>query len=752
MLFRKMLRDMYQHKAQFIAIFLMIFLGVFIYSGVNSEWNGLRVHSENFYKESNLSDVWLIGSSFTKEEALEMKKDASIQEVERRAVIPATLANHATKKITVYIPERNQLSQMKIMDGEEFSIAKTGIWLDQSYAEENNIQVGDHLFLVINGIHRKDEVKGLVLHPEFIYQQQDGGLLPDHKNTGYAFLSAQSIPNQEQIPYTQLLMKTTQPSTMEQVSKDRLHRSNVTCIQKRDLPSYATLESEIVQHKAFGNVFPIVFLLIAALTTLTTVSKLILHQRLQIGILKALGFTNCRVLFHYVSHVLCITTLGAMLGFIAGPYLLPKLIYPMMQAMYILPSLQAVPVEESILMVVGSVLLCFFAAVFMCRKQVKEPAAITMRPTIHTYKATHSPLHKFWQHLSFYTQWNLRDVLRNKIRTCMAVIGVAGCMGLFYCALGIQDTMHQMIVTLFEEQQRYDVRIDLEEQVDISSIKQRSQGEAMQEGAIEVKHQNVQKTASLLVLEGTTYRKLQDTSQHYVELPRSGIALSNNIAKQFDVQVGDRLSWRILGDTTWSSSIIKNILYTPVGQGITISKQEFEHLGYPFTATSVIGKDASFASIKGVKNIQYLQKDVRGSMNQMMEGMNLLIAILILGAVLLGIVVLYNIGTFAYMEKIREMATLKVLGFQTRQVKKLLRQQNVWLSAMGILMGIPFGYLLMYTVFSTIGDTMDLIIRIHPLSYVICIVGTLGISMLVMYIVSRRTAKIDMVSALKAVE
>lgn len=179
---------------------------------------------------------------------------------------------------------------------------------------------------------------------------------------------------------------------------------------------------------------------------------------------------------------------------------------------------------------------------------------------------------------------------------------------------------------------------------------------------------------------------------------------------------------------------------------------EYLKTGEEFIPCAVVGKKADVKSIQGVTNFQYLEEDIKSGMDTMMEGMNLMIGILIFGAVVLGIVVLYNIGTFSYFEKIREMATLKVLGFRNQQVKKLLLQQNQWLTIIGILLGIPFGHGLIYTVISTIGTSMDMSIVIELTTYMGCSLGTLLVSVLVMNMVAKKTKQIDMVSALKAME
>ena len=752
MLFRKMLRDLRANLSQFLAIFLMIFLGVFIYTGVNSEWNGMRVNSQDFYQETRLADVWVYGTGFTKQDVKQVKELSEVREVTRRTVIDTASAENKKQKIALYLGESNALSQPKTMKGESYSPKKDGIWLDQTFAKENHIQVGDRYSLQANGLTITKTVKGLILHPELVYQNADGNILPDHKNNGYALISMKHFADHDMVPYTQLLIKTSEPQKMEKLVSDKLGKSSLAFVTKKDLLSYSMMEDEITQHQAFGEVFPIVFLLIAVLTTLTTVSKMIMNQRLQIGILKALGFKNRKIIFHYFSHVTSIAILGAILGFLCGPIIVPALIYPMMKAVYILPQLNAVALDSSLYMVIGSVGICFLSAFGVCYRRLKEKPANAFHTTNISYKQPKVKQNKLMKHLNFYAQWNLRDMLRNKIRSLIAVIGVAGCMGLLVCAFGMQDSMNHMMDMMFHELQTFDMRVQIDETADVPALKAKMKGTAVQESAVELKHNQIKKTGSLTVQESTKYLKLQNQDLDTITLPKAGVALSYKLAKSYHLKAGDTISWRMIGSKTWTESKIDAIIHTPSAQGITMSTNGFLQSGHAFQPTSVVGKDANIKKRSGIKSSQYLKSDIENSMDQMLDGMNLMIAILILGAVVLGIVVLYNIGSFSYTEKIHDMATLKVLGFRNIQVKKLLRQQNLWLTVIGVLLGLPFGYALIYTVISTVGESMDMLIIIQPVTYIGCSLATLLVSTLVMRTVSRKIKKIDMVSALKAME
>lgn len=751
-LFQKMLRDMRLNKVTFFAIFLMIFLGVFIYAGVNSDYHGMQVYSQDFYEETKLADMWVYGNDFSKEDERDVQQLKNIEQVERRAIFPMFIKGNPKKTIQLYILDSSSLSKMKVMRGESYRQDSDGIWVDQSFAKANNLKLGSMFTLEQEGIEITKEIKGFILHPELVSQRSQDGLLADHNHTGYAFVSGSKLSLPVELLYTQLLIKGNHVEGMEATIRDVLKEEHVTFIAKKDMASYAILDAEITQHKAFAAVFPIVFLLIALLTTMTSVSKMIVNQRLQIGILKALGFKNRTIIIHYISHVIVIATVAGILGYILGPIMIPSLIYPMMKVSFVLPELKGVPLQSSFYMVIASIVVCFIVAYLVCRKQLKEKPANALRPYTLPYKNKHRWNAYVWNRFRFYTQWNLRDVMRNKVRSLIAILGVAGCMGLMICAYGMQDSMNHMMNLMLHELQTYEMRIGLNKEANVDMLKKEMKGNRIFEGAIELKGDKLKKIGAITIQENNRYLKLKNRELETVKLPNDGIALSNNMANTFDVEVNDSISWRMMGQTTWHHSKVKEIIHTPSSQGITMSKDVYERMGETFIPTNIVGQSVDLSDAIGVSSILYLNEDITKRMETLMEGMNVIIAVLIMAAIVLGIVILYNIGTFSYIEKIHDMATLKVLGFRNANVKKLLWQQNLWLTMLGIGCGVPFGYTLLYTVISTVSDTMDIMIIIEPTTYFMCCISTLFVSMFIMILVSRKIKTIDMVSALKALE
>ena len=301
-----MQRDMRQNRAQFISIFLMSFLGVFIYAGINAEWFGLRTTIDRYYQETNLADVWVIGSSFTAADRDRLLIGSAIADVERRLTFDGTALLEGNPLLTLNFieGEGNRISTSKKISGADFAHDPDGLWLDQNFAEAHNLHIGDQLQLSLSGLIITKEIRGLVINPEYVYAVSgNSDLVPDHQQYGFAFLSEQAFPKMIPMPYNQLLLTIVAEenvSAVEDFIKAELGEKCSVILTRESHGSYQMFDAEIEQHRAMGSVFPIAFLAIAVLTILTTMTRMVNNQRIQIGTLKAIGFKDRKILFHYV--------------------------------------------------------------------------------------------------------------------------------------------------------------------------------------------------------------------------------------------------------------------------------------------------------------------------------------------------------------------------------------------------------------------------------------------------------------------
>lgn len=762
MLKRKLWRDLIKNRTQFISIFLMSFLGLFVFVGLDAEGNGLGVSSKSYYEETNMPDLWIMGKEFTTEDLKAIEKISGVNSADRRVQLNATADLDSQPYIQLNFIDENNVSKMYLKNGEKFKAEEEGIWLDELFANGQNLAVGDTITLKYSGIELVEEIKGLIIHPEYIFFLEDeGAMLPDYGTYGYGFLSGDEFPIQGQLIYSQVIVdinNTAELDTIKSTIKDVLDSDNLVITNRKQNLSYATFDAEKEQHITMGIMFPVVFLLIAVLGIITTMTRMTTNQRIQIGTLKALGFSKKKITRHYMSYGFYISLAGALLGSYIGYRYLPLLFRKSMMEAYTLPSWSIRLSRNSYIAITTNVAISTIASFFACRKELMDPPAETLRPaTPKKNKPTFIEKSSMWEHFSFSTKWNYRDIIRNRMRTLMGIVGVVGCTMLLVCAFGCKDSVVDMPTWLYGELMTCKTKIIFEQTASESSkidYAKKYAGQLIEENAIELVSEGVMKTGSITVFDQGNYLHFQDKSLKPMKLSENGVALSYKMAQNLGVEIGDFIKWHIVGETKWEKTRVEQLYRSPSGQGISMNRETFERLEHTFVATAVLSNKSAENGlldkddIQGVQDINQMRKD----MDESMEMMNIMVGVLIVAAVILGVVVLYNLGVLSFVEKTREIATLKVLGFSSRKIRRILQAQNIWVTVAGILIGLPTGYEFLVAICSTLSESQDMVPIVSLQSYLYSIGGTFAVSILVNSVLSGKVKTIDMVDALKGVE
>lgn len=756
MLFKKMLRDIAKHKTQFLSIFLMAFLGVFVFAGVGGESVGLEVSVNDYYDATNLADGWIYSANLDDNFVDKVNNLSPTKDTERQLVIDSIGNFSNDPEITLHFLENNTISKFYLLEGEDVNISdEDGVWLDKSFADAKNLKVGDNISFTFNGVSIEKEIKGLGYSPEYVYHASDSSIIPDFNKMGFAYLSYEAFPLSD-VPYNVLLVDFDgSASDYNDLLSDKLDGDYNSFVEKSENPSVSQFSEEIDQHKMMGDIFPVVFILIALLILLTTMTRIIAHQRTQIGILKAVGYTNKSIIFHYVSYGFWLVLAGAILGLIIGPLTLPNLFYPSMSATYILPEWKPAWsmnfVYVAIIMVVMSLLVSYFAV----RSISSENPADTIRPKVPKISSSgFIEKTSIWKRFSFNVRWNYRDAKRNKFRALMTVVGVMGCAALLVSAFGMYDGMHDLKEWEYSQINHYDSKLIVNDNASISSINNIADevnGDKLMESAIEIESGNAKKSGSLLVLNGTNLVTPTDYDRNEIKIGNDEISISQKMADLLGVGVGDTVKWHIMGSDKWVSTKIDKIHADPISQGFIMSSDKLDNLELNYTPTSIVTSehvDKNYSDIKAVNSMN----DMTTSWDEMTESMMLLVYILIFFACLLAVVVLYNLGLLSFTEIEREIATLKVLGFKTSALRRLLLTQNLWFTAIGFILGLPLGYYILDIMWQSSGDSFYILPSISLSNFLLTAVITFALSILVNLMFSRKIKKLDMVESLKGVE
>ena len=414
MLFKKMWRDLLQNKTQFISIFLMALLSMFIYVGLDAESSGALIAANNYYESLNLADLWIMGSGFSDDDVKLLSKVKGVQSVEREIYVTGTVNMEENPYMYAEFLTTNEISKMSLFEGEKYREGAEGIWLEKLFCEKNNIKVGDNFSFKVMGANVDTIVKGIVDSPEYVYYvSEEDVMYPNYAKCCLGFLSYNSFPINPST-YNRIRIKAkegTDVSALKKRVEDTLNREDIAVTDRNQNLSYATFDSEIKQHKVFGIMFAVVFVLIALLGIITTMARVTANQRTQIGTLKALGFSKRAITWHYVSYGFVISLVGSLCGALLGVLTLPPWILGMFEGAYILPGLKGHVSTESLLVLAASVLVSTLVSYLSCRKELIEPPAVTLRPkAAKKIKTSFFEKSFIWRMLNFSTQWNIRDV------------------------------------------------------------------------------------------------------------------------------------------------------------------------------------------------------------------------------------------------------------------------------------------------------------------------------------------------------
>ena len=756
MLIKKMLRDISRHKAQFISIFLMAFLGVFVFAGVGGESVGLEVNVNNYYEDTNLADGWIYSNYINDLFLYQVNALGATTDMERQLVIDSVGNFDNDPDITLHFVENNTISKFYLIKGEPLDINdKNGVWLDKSFADAKGLKIGDNITFEFADYEITKKIRGVGYSPEYVYHASASSIIPDFNKIGFAYLSYKAFP-EDTIPYNVLNVKFEgTPEIYSELLDYKLDGYYNSFVQRSEHVSVSQFSEEMNQHKMMGDIFPVVFILIAMLILLTTMTRIITHQRTQIGILKASGFKNRSIILHYVSYGFWLVLVGSILGLILGPMTLPQLFYPSMSATYILPSWNPAWsvnfVYVAALMVIMSLLVSYYSV----KNISNEKPADTIRPKAPKL-STSGFVDKLgiWKRLSFNVRWNYRDAKRNKFRGLMTITGVIGCTALLVCAFGMYDGMNDLKDWEFSQINHYDSKLILDENAStsqIDNIVDEVNGDGIMESTIEIKSSAVKKSGSLLVLNDTALVTPTDYDRNNVEIDDDEVSISQKMADMLGVSVGDNVKWHIMGSDKWVKTKIDKIHADPTSQGLIMSADKVEDLDLNYTVTSILTAEHVDKEYDGVKS-SHSMKNMTSSWDELTEAMWLLIYILIFFACILAIVVLYNLGLLSFTEIEREIATLKVLGFKTGALRKLLLTQNLWFTAIGFILGLPVGYIILKIMWESSGDSFYILPSISPTNFILSAIITFALSILVNLMFSRKIQRLDMVESLKSGE
>ena len=748
------------YKAQFISMIIMIALGIGIFVGFNMEWVSIDVNTSSFFEKTNFADFRIISDSGFSEDDLNKVNDIDgVSDVSRFLSVNADVEGQNGDTVALTVTENENVSKPYLISGKEYDAkSENGVWLSDKYAAANGFELGDDITFKYKTIEISGKVEGLIKASEYLVCVRDSSqLMPDYNTHGFAYISPVMYEKAAKMAFYPQINILSSLSKKEMAEKiDAALDKTLLVLSKDENSSYAAQQGEAEEGKTMGSVMPVLFLLIAVLTMVTTMHRLTAKEKTQIGTLKALGFKDKRILRHYTSYAFMIGIIGSALGIGLGYFVAWFLMNPngSMGTYLDMPEWKlGIPWFCYIILAAIIVLLTLIG--FLSVKQMLHGTpADALRP--YTPKKVKNLLvekTKWFHRLSFGTRWNLRDTMRHKSRTAMSLIGIIGCTLLIVGSLGMRDTMTAFLDMYYNDATNYSSRIYVSEDAtdeQIQELIKKYDGD----WSASVSVQLDEKAISLDVYELTTnkVRFPSAETKDFENIADDGAYICKRLSDEFNLKKGDTVTISPYGSDDEYTLKISGIIRS-VSENIVISPKYAEKLGLDVKADSIYTstEKADIKAESAIKSVQSKQMII-DSFDTFNEIMNMMVAVLIVAATVLGIVVLYNLGVMSYTERYREMATLKVVGFRNRKIGKLLISQNMWVTVIGVIVGIPAGIGTLSFLVTQLASEYEMRISVSVLSIVVSAVLTFAVSLLVSLMVARKNKKIDMVEALKGAE
>jgi len=529
-----------------------------------------------------------------------------------------------------------------------------------------------------------------------------------------------------------------------------------------------------------SKVFPIVFFAVAALISLTSMTRMVEEQRTQIGTLKALGYNQFQIMGKYILYASLASIIGGMLGMCVGFETLPRIIWMLYMMMY-----QMTP---NILIsfnwkygLLGLILICICiigATIYSAIRELKETPSALMRPKAP--KAGNRVMLEripfIWKHLNFSHKVTVRNIFRYKKRFLMTIIGIFGCTSLIVTGFGIKDSIKTIVPSQFEKVFSYNMQVSVKDDISeeteqklVDELRENSQVQkAIETDMTSVTAVNGDNEEDVQVIipkdnfDGVV--NLYDVkSKKTVELQENEICLTDKCAQLLGVKAGDTI--KLKDDNKEIDAKISNIVENYVSHYIYISKATYENLfGEKYNTNVIFLKNVDLTEAEEDELITNLMSkegvssatritSMMGMIDDTLKSLNYIVIILIVSAGLLAFVVLYNLANVNISERIRELATIKVLGFYDKEVYDYVTRETIILTIIGIVLGLFGGYLLNYYLIGTCEiNTLRFCKIVEPISYVYAVIITVVFTMIVNIVTYFALKKIDMIESLKSVE
>lgn len=762
----KVLREIKSNFKQYLSVILIASLAITLFTGIWSNYKNFEERLQYLYDESNMCDA--IVTTKTYDADLEEYLTSLDTNFEKRIFIPA---KSATQNIYAVIFQETdtmnrpasttveQITGQTVLVEENF-LAKTGLKIGDRFpisATLHNFKF-DLEFVIVGTMVHPESLENTSHNPSFIYIGHQAMIEAIVASLNQPFITESLVASMMSSFSNQFLIK--DENSTEIVSKVKTEFADsdnlIYALNRSELPSNMTIEADVTQAKQLLYIFPVIFYLVALLIILTSISQLIHKEQKNIGILKALGFSKFEILSHYTKIFLVLGILGAALGILLGPLIVPNVMGMKYNILYQLPPMKLPFFRvEYLLSLAILIVITILTSIFACYAAMNQEPAASLRGD-NAVKMRVSRLAKFkiFDSISLSVRMAFRNMKRKKSRTLMVILGVLGCSSLLVCGFGIEDTINYGLDLELKELIPFDISATYSDNTShFTEITEMEQVEAVDEYA---KYSvNIEKNH---LIASYVYLLPEESNIFVPEYSDSSCIVSKKVSEEIGCSVGDEISF--VHESKTYRVEVTSIVDFCISQGVLLSRNHFEDLAFipsgawvktsdtslNDTLSEQIGNIAGVSSSITMAEMTARAEDTIGSIKVMTWTIKIF-------AILLAVVVLYNLALLNFKERTKDIATLKVLGFSKYEITLSFMIEILTLTFVGALIGLAFGHPLLVAVLSINENPLiSYIYHIFPMSYIWTVVITCGSSLVINLFFSFLIKRVQMVESLKSVE
>ena len=765
----KVVREIKSNFKSYLSVILIAALAVTLFTGIWANYRDFQDKLNEIYTVSSMCDGMITMNS-ADEDVENFLKEKSVTYQKRI---------FATAKVdgkSVYIATFSADDKLDLPYSSSVKVDEYGVYADENFAKNHkcgedfsvttDISLAENVTLNLTGtIVHPESLGNSVYNPSFIYVGKKAlvkslAISLDRYKTlfGYTDEAFEKFIEGYLADYeNQYLIKSADATSLIDEAKTKFSgkESFVYALKRSNLPTNVTIEADVTQAKQLLYIFPVIFYLVALLIILTSVSQLINREQKNIGILKALGYSKIEILWHYTDVFIVLGLIGSAMGILLGPAIIPKVMGVKYGILYQLPKIRTAFFRwEYLASLAILVVIILLTSVFACLDSINKVPAVSLRGD-NSVKMTLTSLSKFkiFGKVSLSVRMAFRNMRRKISRSLMVILGVAGCSALLLCGFGVENTINYGLDLELRHYTPYDVTVSYSDGLshfdDITAL---DGVVAVDEYAKYSVTAQGEKVLSSYVYVMPSVPKIIDFGYD-----DNSVLVSSKLAKDIGVSAGDNVSFVYEGVTYTAK--VTGIIDLCITQGIIISEYLFAETYFPPTGAFVKTKSgfaaATAESIAGEKGIlsATTMSDMRLRADEVLSSIRVMTMTIRIFAILLAVVVLYNLALLNFKERTKDIATLKVLGFSRFEIASSFIIEIIALTFFGSLIGLTLGYPLLYAVLS-INETplICYIYHIASNSYLYTVLLTCGTSFAINLFFAFLTNKVRMVESLKSVE